>query len=299
MYSSTANIPSTSSSHLTTDPEPEDRFIRVVDLRMITEENDEEEDDVSPSSASPLVASTSSSRPPPRPLSYNSKAIKECYVSVRRLEDELRIVGGSIARNNDQNQIEVVTIEEESEELQIVPINDRQSTSRWDSDNDSDVVVLPLVTRSPARQEYFMSRRILQEKRRSLQGKSQTRMILPKPSTSTSSRARSIAKAKQEVLRRPAQNIRKPTLQEPASERSSMTTESPNSSQSKWRTPVTCHVCKKTISNQGNLNRHLLVHTGVKKFECRPCQLRFSRQDKYRSHMLSPWHKNRLAISKK
>ncbi|CAL8134015.1 unnamed protein product [Orchesella dallaii] len=155
MYTSTANILSTSSSQLATDPEPEERFISIVDLRMITEEDD---DDVSPSSASPLVASTSSSRPPSRPLSYNPKPIKGCYVSVRRLEDELRIVGGSIARNNYQNQIEVVTIEEDAEELQIVPINDRQSTSR-DSDNDSDVVVLPLVTRSPARQEYLMSRR--------------------------------------------------------------------------------------------------------------------------------------------
>ncbi|CAL8134017.1 unnamed protein product [Orchesella dallaii] len=123
-------------------------------------------------------------------------------------------------------------------------------------------------------------------------------MILPKPSTSTLSRARSIAKAKQQVLRRPAQNIRHPTLQKPASARSSMKAESPNRSQSKWQTPVTCHVCKKTISNQGNLNRHLLVHTGVKKFECRPCQLLFSRQDKYRNHMLSQWHKDHVAISK-
>ncbi|CAL8146949.1 unnamed protein product [Orchesella dallaii] len=297
MYSSTANIPSTSSSQLATDPEPEERFISVVDLRMITEEEDEEEeDDVSPPSALPLVASISSSRPPPRPLSYDPNSIKECYVSIRRLEEELRIVG-SIGRNNNQNQIEVVTIKEESEELQIVPVNDRQSISR-DDDNDSDVVVLPPVTRSRARQEYFMSRRILREKRGNLQGKSQTRMILPKPSTSTSSRARSIAKAKQQVLKRPAQIVRKPTLQKSASARSSMKTESLNSSQLKWRTPVTCHVCKKTLSNQGNLNRHLLVHTGVKKFECRPCQLLFSRQDKYRSHMLSQWHKDHLAMSK-
>ncbi|XP_074657185.1 uncharacterized protein LOC141910349 [Tubulanus polymorphus] len=46
-----------------------------------------------------------------------------------------------------------------------------------------------------------------------------------------------------------------------------------------------CHVCGKFFSRTGHLNRHLLIHTGLKPYECMVCKKRFNRKDALRCHI--------------
>ena len=56
-----------------------------------------------------------------------------------------------------------------------------------------------------------------------------------------------------------------------------------------------CDICQKTFTNQGNLNRHAVVHTGKKPFSCSECGKSFNRKDSLDTHMLlhsedNPFH---------
>ncbi|CAL8076730.1 unnamed protein product [Orchesella dallaii] len=262
ILSATTKTPS-SPSQLATDTEPERGLISVVDLRTITEKDDDEgeedHDDRAPSSPSPPA--TSSSRLPPRPIRYDPTTIKECYVHVIRLEYDLSVVGPR-ARDG----------------------------SHQESTDTSNVVVLPQV-RSGGRQENVKLRRSPREKGSNPKGEHKPQKP---PRLSTLSRPRSIKKGKQEASRRSARNMRKKQVAAGSSKK----TKSPKNSQPNRQNRLKCKRCEKTFANQYSLNRHQLCHSGVKKFECKPCQLRFARMDHYRTHLLSKKHKRIFANSK-
>lgn len=48
-----------------------------------------------------------------------------------------------------------------------------------------------------------------------------------------------------------------------------------------------CHVCEKTFANPNNLKRHMMIHSGVKEFECDLCLKRFSQKITMQTHRLT------------
>lgn len=48
-----------------------------------------------------------------------------------------------------------------------------------------------------------------------------------------------------------------------------------------------CSVCFKTFANPNNLKRHMLIHSGVKAFECDVCQRRFNQKITMQTHRLT------------
>ena len=46
-----------------------------------------------------------------------------------------------------------------------------------------------------------------------------------------------------------------------------------------------CDVCGKIFANQCKIDRHMLVHTGVKNFTCSICQKAFNRKDNLKVHI--------------
>ncbi|XP_039745965.1 zinc finger and SCAN domain-containing protein 2-like isoform X1 [Pararge aegeria] len=48
-----------------------------------------------------------------------------------------------------------------------------------------------------------------------------------------------------------------------------------------------CNLCKKTFANQNNLKRHMMIHSGIKDFECDICQKRFHQKITMQTHRLT------------
>lgn len=46
-----------------------------------------------------------------------------------------------------------------------------------------------------------------------------------------------------------------------------------------------CNDCEKVFSERGNFNRHALTHSGIKRFSCQECEMKFARGDKLKLHM--------------
>ncbi len=47
-----------------------------------------------------------------------------------------------------------------------------------------------------------------------------------------------------------------------------------------------CKICGKTLTCQGNLNKHLIIHDASKKFQCSMCQLKFNQQRDLKNHVM-------------
>lgn len=48
--------------------------------------------------------------------------------------------------------------------------------------------------------------------------------------------------------------------------------------------PETCKLCNKTFRDRGKYNRHCLIHSGVKEYQCSICSRLFSRKDHLQKH---------------
>ncbi|XP_035706668.1 zinc finger protein 423 isoform X2 [Folsomia candida] len=58
----------------------------------------------------------------------------------------------------------------------------------------------------------------------------------------------------------------------------------PSQSSILMKDPVTCNVCGMTFTRRAHLNRHMLLHTGIKPFTCDICNLKFTRKDHMFAH---------------
>ncbi|ODM92927.1 Zinc finger and BTB domain-containing protein 7A [Orchesella cincta] len=264
---SSGEISSTCSS-LTDPEEANDGIITVVDIRKITEDDDDEGNSSSSEDEPEVI-------PPPH-IPFDPSTLKECRVMLRRVEEELKILG--TAKYGDSNTTKV----------KVEP-QPRQSTEDEDDDDEDDddvVIIEPPVTRASARRESMMTQRVLREKRGSPDAKAPTQAPSKPSKAAASSRAKSVAKAKKQILKK------RPT---PRTATSSKSKNKKAPRKPRRKNPAKCPVCESVLSSNSNLKRHLhLVHSDVKQLLCKPCQLDFSRQDKYMEHIRTDSHKLQL-----
>jgi uncharacterized Zn-finger protein len=53
-----------------------------------------------------------------------------------------------------------------------------------------------------------------------------------------------------------------------------------------------CEICEKTFKCRRDLDRHTLVHTNIRKFECHQCGFRFKRMDHMKDHIMKHLKQN-------